>query len=66
MKILIFLKIFLKNNFSDEDGLGFTVSAPNEVVYKLKAADARNRQRWVDYLRAGKFCHGQRIRVNSF
>jgi len=24
---------------SDEDGLGFTVSAPNEVVYKLKAAD---------------------------
>ena len=37
---------------SDEDGLGFTVSAPNEVVYKLKAADARNRQRWVDYLRA--------------
>jgi len=37
---------------SDEDGLGFTVSAPNEVVYKLKAADARNRQRWVDCLRA--------------
>merc|ERR1711935_60259 len=37
---------------SDEDGLGFTVSAPNEVVYKLKAADARGRQRWVDYLRA--------------
>ena len=27
------------NVFSDEDGLGFTVSAPNEVVYKLKAAD---------------------------
>ena len=37
---------------SDEDGHGFTVSASNGDVYKLKASDARNRQLWVDHLRS--------------
>lgn len=37
---------------SDEDGHGFTVSASNGDIYKLKASDARNRQMWVDHLRS--------------
>lgn len=35
----------------DEDGHGFTITASNGFIFKLKAADARSRQIWIDQLR---------------
>lgn len=37
---------------SDEDSQTFTVNAANSEVYRLRAADARERQLWVSRLRA--------------
>merc|ERR1719276_220320 len=35
----------------DEDGHGFTITASNGFIFKLKAADARSRQILIDQLR---------------
>ena len=36
----------------DEDGHGFTITASNGYIFKLKAADARTRHLWIDQLRS--------------
>ncbi|XP_064601309.1 oxysterol-binding protein-related protein 11-like, partial [Liolophura sinensis] len=37
---------------SDEDSQTFTVNAANSEIYRLRAVDAKQRQHWVDRLRA--------------
>ncbi|ESN94812.1 hypothetical protein HELRODRAFT_87593 [Helobdella robusta] len=43
---------------SDEDSQTFIVNAVNGEVYRLKALDARERQHWVNRLRATAEYHG--------
>eukprot|EP00794_Sanderia_malayensis_P016873 gene16873-18578_t len=43
---------------SDEDSNLFTVHASNGDIYKLRAADARSRQHWINMMRAVAEYHG--------
>ncbi|XP_064635770.1 oxysterol-binding protein-related protein 11-like [Lineus longissimus] len=49
---------------SDEDSQTFTVHAANGEVFRLKAADARERQHWVNRLRATAEFHTDTISLN--
>lgn len=46
---------------SEDDGQTFTVSSESGVSYKLKAADAKERQYWVDKLRQVALMHEGQI-----
>ncbi|ELT92046.1 hypothetical protein CAPTEDRAFT_227574 [Capitella teleta] len=46
---------------SDEDSQTFTVNAANGEIYKLKAFDAKERQHWVNRLRATAEHHNDNI-----
>lgn len=44
---------------SDEDSMSFTVNACNGDIYKLRAADAKERQHWINLMRAVAEFHAQ-------
>lgn len=50
---------------SDEDSQTFTVHAANGELYRLRAADARGRQHWVDKLRATAEYHTANLAQNA-
>ena len=49
---------------SDEDSKTFTISCASGDILKLRAADARARQEWVDGLRAIAESHTQVRKTN--
>ena len=50
---------------SEDDGQTFTVSSDTGASYKLKAADAKERQYWVDKLRQVALMHEGQIASSS-
>ncbi|XP_057290683.1 oxysterol-binding protein-related protein 11-like [Hydractinia symbiolongicarpus] len=46
---------------SEEDSMSFMISASNGEVYKLRGTDAKDRQHWINLIRAVAEYHGQTI-----